>query len=158
MLFSKLRYQNVINLIPLLIQDSHTIRYNTYILLSSEGGTCQAVQARFWPWLDGESPSILSTCYLFARKRTTSSLQRLWLRHPHHAVHQQLHSQQKFVSNHLFHFLERVRERGLAGLDAKIHARPFVRASQGRSWNHWVVLGAILWAFIAKTMTRSLKK
>ena len=31
------------------------------------------------------------------------------------------------------------------------HARPFVGASQGRSWNHWVVLGALLWAFIAKT-------
>ena len=30
------------------------------------------------------------------------------------------------------------------------HARPFVGASQGRSWSHWVVLGAILWAFVAK--------
>jgi len=30
------------------------------------------------------------------------------------------------------------------------HRRPFVGAFQGRSWSHWVVLGAILWAFIAK--------
>ena len=30
------------------------------------------------------------------------------------------------------------------------HARPFVGASQCRSWSHCVVLGAILWGFIAK--------
>ena len=30
------------------------------------------------------------------------------------------------------------------------HARPFVGAFQVRSWSHWFVLGAILWAFIAK--------
>ena len=31
-----------------------------------------------------------------------------------------------------------------------IHTRPFVGALQGRSWSHYVVLGAIPWAFIAK--------
>ena len=31
------------------------------------------------------------------------------------------------------------------------HARPFVGAFQGRSGSHWVVIGAILWAFIAKS-------
>ena len=30
------------------------------------------------------------------------------------------------------------------------HARPFVGTFQCRSWNHYVVLGAILWSFIAK--------
>ena len=30
------------------------------------------------------------------------------------------------------------------------HRSPFVGAFQGRSWSHWVVLGAILWAFIVK--------
>ena len=30
------------------------------------------------------------------------------------------------------------------------HARPFVGASQVRSWSRWCGLGAILWAFIAK--------
>ena len=41
--------------------------------------------------------------------------------------------------------------RGCVGLMVeKAHARPFVGASQGRSWNHWVVLVAILWEFIAK--------
>ena len=30
------------------------------------------------------------------------------------------------------------------------HARPFVGAFQVRSWSHYFVLGAILWAFIAK--------
>ena len=33
---------------------------------------------------------------------------------------------------------------------AATHARPFVGAFQVRSWSHWFVLGAILWAFIAK--------
>jgi len=32
-----------------------------------------------------------------------------------------------------------------------IHARPFVGVSPCRSWSHLVVLGAILWACIAKT-------
>ena len=31
------------------------------------------------------------------------------------------------------------------------HAGPFVGASQVRSWSHWCVIGAILWAFIAKS-------
>ena len=30
------------------------------------------------------------------------------------------------------------------------HARPFVGAFQVRSWGHWFVIGAILWALIAK--------
>ena len=30
------------------------------------------------------------------------------------------------------------------------HKRPYVGVSQVRSWSHWFVLGAILWAFIAK--------
>ena len=38
----------------------------------------------------------------------------------------------------------------LPSRSAAVHARPFAGASQGRSWNHWVVLGAIVWAFIAK--------
>ena len=33
---------------------------------------------------------------------------------------------------------------------AVIHARPFVGASPCRSWSHFVVLGAILWAFWPK--------
>ena len=33
---------------------------------------------------------------------------------------------------------------------ARDDRRPFVGAFQGRSWSHWVVLGAILWVFIAK--------
>ena len=33
---------------------------------------------------------------------------------------------------------------------ARHHARPFVGASQVRSWSRWCGLGAILWAFIAK--------
>ena len=41
------------------------------------------------------------------------------------------------------------------GLKASIsppsyHANPYVGAFQIRSWSHWFVLGAILWAFIAK--------
>ena len=36
---------------------------------------------------------------------------------------------------------------GMKKLD---HARPFVGAFQVRFWSHWFVLGAILWAFIAK--------
>ena len=31
-----------------------------------------------------------------------------------------------------------------------VHARPFVGAFQVRSWSYWFVVGAILWAFIAK--------
>ena len=38
-----------------------------------------------------------------------------------------------------------------------IHAKPFVGASQRRSWSHCVVLGAILWAFIAKKIQGLLK-
>ena len=33
---------------------------------------------------------------------------------------------------------------------ATVHRRPFVGASQVRSWSRWCGLGAILWAFIAK--------
>ena len=32
-----------------------------------------------------------------------------------------------------------------------IHRRPFVGVSQARSWSPWLVLGAILWARIAKS-------
>ena len=33
----------------------------------------------------------------------------------------------------------------------RYHRRPFVGASQVRFWSRWCGLGAILWAFIAKT-------
>ena len=47
-------------------------------------------------------------------------------------------------------FLARLLSGILPAPSALNHARPFVGASQGRSWNRWVVLGAILWASIAK--------
>ena len=38
-----------------------------------------------------------------------------------------------------------------AGQQVVNHRRPFVGASQARSWSPWLVLGAILWALIAKS-------
>ena len=34
--------------------------------------------------------------------------------------------------------------------DNQVHKRPYVGVSQARSWSPWLVLGAILWVFIAK--------
>ena len=39
---------------------------------------------------------------------------------------------------------------GCASPYSPVHARPFLGASQCRSWSHYGVLGAILCAFIAK--------
>ena len=36
------------------------------------------------------------------------------------------------------------------GPDMRVHRRPFVGVSHARSWSRSLVLGAILWAFIAK--------
>ena len=33
----------------------------------------------------------------------------------------------------------------------QVHARPFVGASHARYWSPWLVLGAIVWVFIAKS-------
>ena len=41
--------------------------------------------------------------------------------------------------------------RGAEGWWQGSHARPFVGAFQVRFWSHWCVIGAILWAFIAKS-------
>ena len=35
---------------------------------ASECDTCQTVQARFWRWLSGKNPKIVSSCSIFARK------------------------------------------------------------------------------------------
>ena len=40
--------------------------------------------------------------------------------------------------------------RGRGAPSRKCHRRPFVGASQARSWSPWLVLGAILWVSVAK--------
>ena len=47
-------------------------------------GTYKTVKARFWPWPSGKSPYNLTSCSLFARKRTGNL--RIWLALVDHLV------------------------------------------------------------------------
>ena len=43
------------------------------------------------------------------------------------------------------------RARNPVATDSSVRRRPFVGACLVRSWSHWFVLGAILWAFMTKS-------
>ena len=52
--------------------------------LTGYNGFSLKAKARFWPWLSAKRPRNLSSCLLFARKRTCGSGRRVHVqRHPH---------------------------------------------------------------------------